>query len=503
VDLTGWDFPDPVRVIHLRSEADWNALRLRYLGRNSQPFDRCLDVARESGARSLAVETRYIDADYRSEYSTFYSKAFSAMPATSHRLHFFRKPLVGTRLWQLPKSPGYIGYITVRPTSLGPVGRTVLAPPSELFLSCRTLVPDSVSFFGQELCAKGFPFVQQDTQLGRCAQAAAWMCHYAAYVRGGVSRRVIADFSTSADPAIGTTRPLPSGGLTVQQLTGLFCSFGLPPSVYDVRGLPDYPTVPWASDPSLPPKNNPKAHPGLWDKRLIELCCRYLNSGLPIIVATAERHAFVLCGYSREKRPGKKDWITFLAHDDQRGPYLTVPNVFPKSDPSPGHSYGLWESILVPLPEKLWLPPEPAEYQAGVLFQSFTRVLSRLFPAASQIGSLIDSGDLSLRTYAITASRFKEKIEGRVSDELLREYRLARFPRYIWVVEAIDRRRRDAGEPPVLGEIIFDATSSDSEPKPLAVHVPSVAWIAKTRGRPRFPIRCPAVAYETGGVGPP
>jgi hypothetical protein len=38
----------------------------------------------------VVVETRYVDLDYRSEYSGFFSRTFANHPDSAHRLHFFR-----------------------------------------------------------------------------------------------------------------------------------------------------------------------------------------------------------------------------------------------------------------------------------------------------------------------------------------------------------------------------------------------------------------------------
>jgi hypothetical protein len=56
----------------------------------------------------------------------------------------------------------------------------------------------------------------------------------------------MADFSLSANPGLGYGRPLPSQGLTVQQLLELLRTFDLPASFYNVRQLPASQLVPWA-----------------------------------------------------------------------------------------------------------------------------------------------------------------------------------------------------------------------------------------------------------------
>lgn len=494
-----WDQPDPAELLILDDDSAWGSLAQRYSASNSTPLLRCLQVARDGGATTLVVETRYIDLDFRSELSAFYSRTFQSIEDSTHRLHFFRASLAAEQLWNLPTNHGYLGYIIIRPSKLGRVGRTVLAPPPEIRDGIRTAVTDRVHFFGQALEVEGVPFIQQDAQLGRCAHAAAWVCHYSAHLRGDVGRRVTGDFSLRANPSLSMGRPVPSSGLTLIQISDLLRQFDLPPIHYNVRDLPTEQLVPWARPDPTPPVDEPDKHPGFWDSRLIRICCRYLNSGLPVL-ATNSNHAFVLCGYERQSRVDEPDWITFYRHDDQRGPYLRVDNVLDDRDPDSDYIYSPWEALIVPVPEKLWLPPEPVESLGGQLLQ---RLEARI-GEGSKLQTLIDAQRLALRTYAIAANEFKRGLLGRKIDAtIMREYRLARWPRYVWVVEAVDRDLRASGASCVHGEAIFDGTSSELSPICLALHIPGVAWIGQTGGASRFPIVCDSSPYASGGSGAP
>ncbi len=495
-----WEDPDPAELLVLGSDPDWKSLLDRYPCVNQLPLKRCLEVARLGGASTVVIETRYIDRDYRSEFSAFYSRTFGAVPDSAHRLHFFRSPLAQHQLWDLPADSGYLGYVVIRPSELGRVGRSVLKPPPGLDDAVRAKIEDAVNFFGQRLTVEGMPFVQQDTQLGRCAHAGVWMCHYLAHMRGDVERKTMAEVSLSADPGLGMGRPLPSSGLTVQQLLELLRLFGLPPIFYDIENLPSS-TGPWALPPSKLSPQMRKKHPGFWDRRIFQICCRYLNSGFPFLVTT-QNHVFVLCGYRRRPRNGAADWIEFIRHDDQRGPYLTVDDVFADRDPDTGYQYAPWQSLIVPLPDKLWLPPDPVERQAADLLEGLANRVRRQVPESAHFLRRVRTRRIGLRTYAIPSNEFKLALKGRVDDSLCREYRVARFSRFIWVAEAIDRDRRAAGDPPVLGEAIFDATSSEHNPVWLALHTPGVAVIARSDGGIR-PVRCAPNPYASGGVGPP
>jgi hypothetical protein len=347
MDLSLWEDPDPAEIIPLGSQAEWDALLDRFSGINDQPLRRCLEVAQLGGARCAVRETRYLDLDYRSEFSAFYSRTFAAIPDSAARLHFFEAPLTADQLWTLPPDPGYLGYVVLRPSPIGQVGRTVLAPPPGLASAVRTQITDEVNFFGSKLAVTGVPFVQQDTQLGRCAHAAAWVCHYTAVRRGQVSRRPMAQFGLSVDPSFALSRLVPSEGLTALQIMDLLRSFELAPRFYNVKQLPSSTAHPtWATRVPAPPPSNPGQHPGLWDERIIQIACRYLNSGIPVLVGTLD-HAFVPCGYRREPRTSGSDWIRFVRQDDQWGPYNEVSSVFADADPA-GNSYAPWQLRIAP-----------------------------------------------------------------------------------------------------------------------------------------------------------
>jgi hypothetical protein len=90
LNLADWEDPDPAEVLRPASDADWTSLLERYGGSRPVPLGRCLEVARANGASTVVVETRYVDLDYRSEYSAFYAGTFQSAPDTAQRLHFFR-----------------------------------------------------------------------------------------------------------------------------------------------------------------------------------------------------------------------------------------------------------------------------------------------------------------------------------------------------------------------------------------------------------------------------
>lgn len=495
-----WNEPNPAQVLPLRTARDWRRLREMYPtleGRPQRPLDRCFEVARLAGARTAVIETAYRDRDYRSDFAAHHVRSNIGFADTTHRAHFFRGSVRAGDLWQLPEDAGYVGYAVLRPREVARVGRTMLEPPLAMGADVRVLELDHVDVFGNGLSVRGAPFMAQDREFLRCAHVDAWMCHYAAHLRHDIGRRESAWFALNAQPGVG--RPVPSPGLDLYQLSELLRSVGLPPVFHEIERLPEASralTLHWVKDP-VPPPQTPDLHPGFWDYRILRTCCRYLNSGLPVIVST-QSHVFVLVGYTRERRDGLPDWINLIRHDDEVGPYLYVGDIF--EDPE---RYSPWEWIIAPLPARIWLSGDLAEYMAGRILEQRSSSWSKATPKTREVSTLIATGQLSLHSYVQRSSLYKEKlIERRVDSALVREYRLARMPLYVWVVEAVDRGRRSRGEPPVVGEVILDATSTDMDPALVAVHLPGLARIYRS-GSPARSILVSARSYDSGGVGPP
>lgn len=474
-------------LVQLDSNEDWTNLSARYPGRPARPLDRCLEVARACGARCAVIELDYHDDDYRSEYYAYFAQTFTTVPDGAHRLLFFDQGLEDDQLSNLPNDLDFLGYVTIRPHHLGRVGRTVLRPPPDLASAVTTAIDDTIHLFGQRFTVNGVPFMQQDKQLGRCAQASAWSCHYSAARREeDIQRRPVADFSLLADRATAQGRMLPSEGLTVTQLSTLLDNFDLPPILYRMGEMP----APDKTRP-LPVGHDTDAPPGTWDHRAISVACRYLNSSYPVLVGTQD-HAFVLCGYERTVQ-NEKDWIVFVRHDDQRGPYLRVQNILADEDPDTGSIYGPWQTMLIPMPRDIWLQPEAAEAAARALLPAYARHATTDADADLVLQAIADDR-LSYRTYAISQNDYKARLVTRaaVDPDLVARLRFTRMSRMIWVVEAVDRELRSKGKSAVVGEAIYDATSADDAPGLLALWASGSIWIANTNGTGPAELDCHA-----------
>jgi hypothetical protein len=150
--------------------------------------------------------------------------------------------------------------------------------------------------------------------------------------------------------------------------------------------------------------------------------------------------------------------------------------------------------LIAPVPERLWLSPEAAERAGQRYMVAMSKVAAGddLINESHALHTLDEQDHVAYRTYAISATSFKAAALGRGIDrDSASEYRLARLPRLVWVVEAIDRRRRADGKPSVIGEAVFDSSSTDFDPAELVIRVPGACLVRQTDGTVRFPLPAP------------
>ncbi len=313
--------------------------------------------------------------------------------------------------------------------------------------------------WGNELEVRAAPFCEQDVEYLRCAHAAAWVCHYYAACQGLVGRRLTAEL-VDLTPRSGTVdRALPSKGLYPHQLQSIFGATGQPALFYGISNLPSVEGVEDPATEYMPDGKTPRPA-GLYDTRIFSIICRYLNAGFPVLVGTVD-HAFVIVGWYRERG----DRIRFVVCDDQHGPYEIISSPFTDRRAP-------WQTLLVPLPPKVYLSAEVAESTTHFLIRAWASNKIALAGWKSLANGLV-AGNISLRTFLRSNVGYKSKlVQQNRGPDAVRALRLARLSHWVWVVEAHDRKLRDAGKPSVLAEVVYDSTSSDGRPYWLAMSLP-------------------------------
>lgn len=453
------DDPEAPWVEDTTTELGWDAIRWSYAaGRPVAPLDQIITLAKQHDVRSVLIERRYLDPDWRSMYTKFYGTLFEHHAPTCHRLHFFSETV--TKFDDLLRyRDAYKGYTVMRPIPTHPVGRTMILPPPGVKRAAFCSAKEIVRPLGYPLEIEAMPFMSQDGEYMRCSHAVQWMVLYHAHLFRKLGRWLPDEIHTHSQNGLVVGRQVPSGGLSLSQMLNSLQAMGIS-----------------ADKLTLPRDGNGTSGAS----RLFSFTstlCRYVNSQMPPIVVSNAGHAGVVVGYENVGERVTHDATTLFIHDDLRGPYVEVTD--PLADVKRG-----WTLAVPPLPQRLYLSADRAEYFGRV---SLSRALTNE-PHSIAVAGL---AALSFRTYAIRSNEFKGDLDARsLPPELCSYYRQANWPGFIWVVEVLDRQKFVRGEPCVIGEAIIDSTAThlDDEPRRtpwpvrpvLAIHVPGKAAIAKS-----------------------
>lgn len=476
--FTEWTAEEYVVRYSLDSDESQGAFYARYTGSlGNKVLLRVLEVAKDSGSRSCLVETRYIDADWRSEHARFYSTTYSRYPSVAHRAHFFACDLPDD-LDDLSGLSGYYkGYCVLRPLQSQPVGRTMLEPPTELADAVRCESMETVDVLGWRMTVRGMPFISQDAQYLRCAHADIWMTLRHSYLQHQLSRKLPGDVHDAAMGGAVAGRQIPSDGLTQEQMLVAMTTLGLSPAV-----------LPLSEDEDADAENQAI---GLG---LFQIVCRYVNSNIAPII-NSRNHVWLIVAYRRTPRVGESaSKVVLYKHDDSAGPYIEVSNPWEEVVDEAEMCHGadlyatsdavpievpiarIWAGVTIPLSPKIYMPAEDAETVARIYIKQRigeTRPGDLMHDAFSR-------DDLAFFTYGIDSSRYKWGLSTRLGFDgsVARRYRQTPWPRNLWVVEVVDRKLRDSNQNSVLGEVIVDPTASrfasGEEPGILAFHVPGL-----------------------------
>jgi hypothetical protein len=197
--------------------------------------------------------------------------------------------------------------------------------------------------------------------------------------------------------------------------------------------------------------------------------CRYLNSGMPVIVAAGGHHAFTLVGYRRVDAGTPDERIHFIRQDDEVGPYQVIEDY--AHDP-----HGRWEWLIVPLPPKVFLPGEVAESLGK---EQLVQTAQASGTAGEELVAAAEGQPptISFRSTVVRSNQFKASLVERGFDpDVAVLYRRMPMPRWVWVVEAIRKEERSRREPAVVAEAVIDATDHGRDPHVLAWRVPHALW---------------------------
>lgn len=451
------------------------------------PLKRIFQTVLSQDCKTILQENDHEDKEWTSEHRTFYKKLFKKYSDKTTRLHFFTSKLYKKDLTNLGKyQETYLGFCVLRPLESQRVVNAVIKPiedknyPKRWFLLCKQVFPVEINTDKgdpQHLEVDGFAFIQQDGQLGSCSHVALAMADRYLIKEEKPERKnkphepfLVGDIVKSVSSVSEIQRLIPTGGLRPMQISEALKKMGYYPLVYEYGQDKERP---------IPPER---------------VIYHYLESKIPIIVGiptASGKHALTVIGHSFEpdlwwalaekpyynSRPSGVDhhcsttWLqNFIVHDDNFGPYLTIPKEF---------IWGVARHtlvIMVPLPPNVNITGEEAESLAyGLLLASATGVANEETNITQQDGEYFNifyehlkNEDLVLRTWLLPSEQFKKQY---VSPAVADYYKNLKMPKKIWLTEVsipelfCQARLR-------LGEVIIDPTAAKTRTCFLAIHLP-------------------------------
>ena len=294
---------------------------------------------RDLEAKTILLESEYIDKDYLEDYSRYYVKCFNRYGERCARLHFFSHEFdhsVFSKVFDNHQETiesiktNYLGFIVVKPLPQTFIGKTCLALYKSLTYSKdRSVITRtySANLFGVELKIETVAFQEQDKVISACATTAVWSALQA--LDKNDTRAVISssEITLAAINHIeNSSNSFPNHGLTNKQIlraldTQGFRNHRLDIEQFDVENL----------------------------QSIIRIIKSYINSSLPIILGadvyvTIENpdgtkrlqllagHAVTILGYKHNENE-----IVLYLHDDRLGPFarakiLSIAKAFPEID---------------------------------------------------------------------------------------------------------------------------------------------------------------------------
>jgi len=286
---------------------------------------------RDLGCQSLVVEGHYIDRDHMEDHSVFYSKSLQPYANACRRVHFFscqpavlRRELKRLRSTVTPEhfrtasaefsKQFYLGFSVIKPLPGCPVGRTILrcfaAEADKGYLRNFACACDCrAHLLGVPLSVRGLAFQQQDLGVSACATTALWSALQKARELEEGSAATPAQITMRASQfTLPFGRPMPSEGLSLDQMCQAIHSFGYAPNLYradtfDVSRALLYSAVLSGISPVLIIEQGDRAH-------------AVAVAGMKV----SQSHVRRLIDPLMDDRAG--DLAAIYVHDDRYGPYL-------------------------------------------------------------------------------------------------------------------------------------------------------------------------------------
>lgn len=391
-----------------------------------------------SGAvKAILIEKSYIDKDYRSTYYNFYAKKGQAYRPDCIRLHFFDGTVTFDQLAlklgghsENDLQHHYFGYMVLRPTGIGTIGRSVVSPDVRTGTSGSIITAKhKVHLLGYKLSVEGFPSMDQHIDISVCAHAACWsiLRHYSE--KYTLYQEFLTHDITMMAQQFDPGGLVPSKGLQMSHAERVFQEAG---------------TFPFHV-----------VKTGSQDEAFYRQLHAYVESGFPLFAADHKRgHAMAIVGYEWETpstspittmRYAWDEVKSLVVVDDNYLPYMVIG----KQGTQPYAAENI-DALLVALPEKVFYPADAVD-----------RLAPTLFKLAPLIDGLPSPDEVILRYFITTGSALRRFVRERASEfdpKLIETIMTLPFAQFVWIVEIATRDDWNKGQ--ISARAVLDATAS-------------------------------------------
>jgi len=504
----------------LLDQAGWTQLtqELQAGQLNGQIVSNIIKHLTELGALTVLIEDEYLDRDFTEAFAAYYSRLFKRHTKLCKRAHFFKSDLsqivnlaspseLAAQLQE--RQADYLGFLVLRPIHEAPLAQATLVPPAPpAGTESHMLVKAEyeIHVLGAKLVVKGLPMTQQDQRIGACAQATIWSAsrHFHARHKGpwlstvGITEAAM----TQEFASVSSTIPNGSEFLSLNGMVSALRAAGRQPLMYI---------------------KTTNVNPPVWQGiRPVDVINRYVDSGIPVIVGlnlgSDVGHAVIVSGQvfthqapavaALPNSPTRAAFCSaFYINDDQQGPNLRMP--VRTGDPVGETPYSVEDNVqflLIPLPDKVFLPAEKAEVFAWDLLRQYRNVWPQVKKDyAANLGTSEALGDAFLadfaqnsilaRTYLTYGWKYKHRLlRNRLTDAVHALARGTELPRYVWVTEFGTVNSFSAAslhDRRIFAHCVVDATAKNmGEDSRLFFHAPGLA-ISRShdQGNPNGPYR--------------
>jgi len=353
--------------------------------------------------KHLLIENPYVDKDYRSIYYSDLSKRHREYSRDVCRVHLYSQTKGELTIDSVDK--GYLGFFTLRESLENSIGRSYIDPKALKSVSGWIMKTKfKAHVFGKTMDIFTFPWMQQDINISRCAHVSLWsiMRYF------GRKNRGYPNFTLGklVELVKSDKRKIPSNGLTILQAVQALSDFGFSTEIF-ARSI-------------------------VGDKHFNQIIQYYIESGIPIMAALAEKaHAVTLVGhgmpnssighFNNDKNAKIVDSFelveSWLSVNDNFLPFSKLTKINNDHDLCMNDI----SAIAVPLNDKMYITP--------------ANIINNYLPSFESKTKELKNQKLMRRVFMTSAKKLKKTALQFDSINYKQFVLSLRMPKFIWVIE--------------------------------------------------------------------